>query len=91
MLFQQLFKYVAFSDKINSLTYALSSPQRMLIISGYTRITSKAMHRSQRLPYLLEGKEKNTTIAEASISLNLRAPTHGYHHILFSITYIYLV
>lgn len=30
----------------------------MLIISGYTGITSKTMHRSQRLPYLVAHKIK---------------------------------
>lgn len=48
-------------DKTHSLTYALSSPQRMLIISGYTCLASKAMHRSQRLPYLGEDEGKERT------------------------------
>lgn len=45
-------------DKTNCLTYALSDPHRMLVVSGYAGITRQAMHGSHRLPDLVRDEGK---------------------------------
>lgn len=76
-------------DKIHTLTYALSSPQRMLIISGYTCLASKAMHRSQRLPYLGEDERKEFTHSRSIYSIYFAQSLR--HHLTVSTTFCIIV
>lgn len=55
-----LLEYAVLSNviKTNSLTYALTDPHGMLVVSGYAGITRQAMHGSHRLPDLVRDEGK---------------------------------